>query len=168
LYNRKEIDTTGTKYEQFFKRSNIDHTKVRLPELLWCSVEIANSLSLVDGVEFLKDTINIASYMMKNKIVRKEENKRINIIKEPKKKKSNLSIVKIRKLFNSSDMPDAIRTKLYNAQKREKGKILTNGTYICYTTSIGYEDWGIDLDVTEWLLKNGAEKDEEVLIYWWE
>jgi len=68
IYGRNEIDVSGTMYEEIFKRSDIDIKSIKLPELLWCANEIADSMSTVDGVEFLKDTINIASYFMKNEL----------------------------------------------------------------------------------------------------
>jgi hypothetical protein len=68
MYGREYINTTGTSFEKFFKKSSIDHTRVGLPELLWCAVEISNSMPTSEGVKFLEETISIASYFNKKDI----------------------------------------------------------------------------------------------------
>ena len=66
MYGREEIDVTGTQYEPIFEKAGIDTKSIKLPELFWCAVEIANSLPTSEGVKFLEEVISIGSYLMKD------------------------------------------------------------------------------------------------------
>jgi hypothetical protein len=68
MYGRDSINVAGTKYESIFKKEGFDITDIKLPELLWCTVEISNSLPTSEGVKFLEEVICISSYLMKDKI----------------------------------------------------------------------------------------------------
>ena len=68
MYGRDKIDVTGTKYQPIFERENFDITQIKLPELLWCAVEISNMLPTSEGVKFLEETVSLASYFMKDQI----------------------------------------------------------------------------------------------------
>ena len=62
MYGRDSIDVTGTKYQSVFEKADKDITAIKLPELLWCAVEISNILPTSEGVKFLEDIVNLASY----------------------------------------------------------------------------------------------------------
>jgi hypothetical protein len=66
MYGRDEIDVTGTQYAPIFEKAGIDTKTIKLPELFWCAVEIANSLPTLEGTKFLEEVIGIGSYLMKD------------------------------------------------------------------------------------------------------
>jgi hypothetical protein len=68
LMYKDKINVTGTKYQSIFEKSNFDITDIKLPELLWCAVEISNMLPTLEGVKFMQETIQLSSYFMKDQI----------------------------------------------------------------------------------------------------
>jgi hypothetical protein len=68
------------------------------------------------------------------------------------------------KVFDRMEIPTYIQEKFMDAYEASYGEPPTNESYISYSIN---SDYGTDKDVTEWLLSNGAEKNDDILIRWW-
>ena len=70
---------------------------------------------------------------------------------------------KLQKVFDCQKMPDALRKKFFAVWD-------TKSNDSCITCCPGEEvdSGGDSKEVGEWLIANGADEDEEVLVlYWW-
>ena len=68
------------------------------------------------------------------------------------------------KVFDRLEMPRDIQDKFVNAYEIDTGDLPDNDSYTYYDLD---GDYIADKDVTEWLLNNGANKGDDVLISWW-
>ncbi len=65
LYNnRQTLNVSGMEYAPIFIKAGKDPKKIGIKELLWCANEIANGMTTSEGVQFLEEVINIASYKL--------------------------------------------------------------------------------------------------------
>jgi hypothetical protein len=72
--------------------------------------------------------------------------------------------MKLVKVFDRFDMPKDIQKKFENTYKEDTNILPSNDSYVDYDLD---GDYIADKDVTEWLLNNGANKGDKVLIRWW-
>jgi hypothetical protein len=68
------------------------------------------------------------------------------------------------KVFDRMEMPESIQEKFMDAYETSYGEPPENEAYINYNID---SDYGTDRDVTEWILSNGAEQEDDILIRWW-
>jgi len=69
----------------------------------------------------------------------------------------NAVIMKTMKVFDCQDMPADVRKEFFDNSEANQ-----NDCYVSFDTEER------ECSVTKWLMENGAEKDEEVLInHWW-
>ncbi len=71
---------------------------------------------------------------------------------------------KLRKVFDCNDMPQSVRYAL------SENSHLYNGSFISFDVykNEDYSEQPFDLEVNSWLLENGAEVSDIVVIhYWW-
>ncbi len=61
------IDVTKFAEAEIFVKANLDPSKVTIPNLLWVAEEIANTYSLVDGLNFMTLAVGMASYELNTK-----------------------------------------------------------------------------------------------------
>jgi len=67
--------------------------------------------------------------------------------------------MKIMKVYDRFEIPEEVISTVEDMWEE-----YPNDSYINYDTT---SDWETSKELTEWLYKNGTEKNETVLIRWW-